>query len=307
MPKSVSQRIRPALRRRLQPGQVSELTVVNADGSGREVIYEVGELIEAPNWSVDGQWLIFNADGRLFKISPDGQQGPYRINTAPVEDANNDHCLSPDGKLVFISSRDRHLYAAPIDGGAPRRVSPDQDPSRNYTYYLHGVSPDGKTLAYVGLERRPGGVITRICTIPADGGAITELTDGACPVDGPEFSPDGQWIYFNSEAAATQPGHAQIFRMHPDGAGLEQLTFDERVNWFPHCSPNGAKVAFISFPTGTRGHPADKDCVIRMMDPDGGNARDVDAFFGGQGTINVNSWSPDSRRFAYVTYPLSSD
>jgi len=124
------------------------------------------------------------------------------------------------------------------------------------------------------------------------------------PNDGPEYSPDGQWIYFNAERAATIPGHAQCFRMRPDGSGIEQLTFDDRVNWFPHVSPDGRSVVFISYPAGTTGHPPNKDVILRLMRPDGGGQRDLVAFFGGQGTINVNSWAPDSRRFAYVAYPV---
>jgi TolB protein len=301
-PVQQSQRIPIAMRRRLGNSQLSELVVIDADGGNRQVIYEVAELIEAPNWTPDGKWLIFNADGRLFRISPDGRDGPHRIDTAPVEDANNDHCLSPDGKLIYISSRDRHIYVVPIEGGAPKRVTPDQPPERQYQYYLHGVSPDGATLAYVGYARGPG--VTQVCTLPAAGGPITELTDGGCKVDGPEYSPDGAWIYFNSEAAAKRPGHMQIFRIRPDGSGQEQLTDDERVNWFPHVSPDGSMVAYLSYPEGTLGHPADKDVLIRIMAPDGGDERQIDAFFGGQGTINVNSWSPDSRRLAYVAYPV---
>jgi Tol biopolymer transport system component len=298
---------RPAIdrRRHLLAGQVSELTVINADGTGRQVIFEAGELIEAPNWTPDGKWLVFNADGRLYKISPDGKEGPIRINTAPIEDLNNDHVLSPDGKTAYLSSRDRHLYAVPLEGGTPKRVSPAQAHQRQYIYYLHGVSPDGETLAYVGYEKSAEGqVVTTICTMPAAGGPIRELTDAKCFVDGPEFSTDGKWIYFNSEAAATQPGHAQLFRMRPDGSGMEQMTHDERVNWFPHFSPDGSMVAYISFPAGTIGHPADKHVFIRIMDPEGRNKRDIDGFMGGQGTINVNSWAPDSKRLAYVTYPV---
>src|SRR5690606_14554876 len=144
--------------------------VIDPDGGNRQVIYEVAELIEAPNWTPDGKWLIFNADGRLFRISPDGRDGPCRINTAPVENVNNDHCLSPDGRLIYISSRDGHIHVVPIEGGEPRRVTEDQAPEREYIYYLHGVSPDGATLAYVGYER--GRAVTRICTVADSGGAI---------------------------------------------------------------------------------------------------------------------------------------
>lgn len=293
--------------RRLLPRQISELVVFDIATSTARVIYETGELIEAPNWSPDGKWLIYNGDGRLFRISPDGLDGPHRINTAPVENLNNDHVVSPDGRSFFVSANDGHLYQVPFEGGVPRRVSNEHEASRGFKYYLHGISPDGATLAYIGLERREGGgIFTRVCTIPSAGGDDVFLTDGACPVDGSEFSPDGKWIYFNSEAAATQRGHAQAFRMRPDGSELEQLTHDERVNWFPHPAPNGRDLVYLSYPVGTTGHPADKDVILRLMPAEGGRARDLDAFNGGQGTINVNSWAPNSSAFAYVRYPVAA-
>jgi Tol biopolymer transport system component len=295
--------MRPTEARRLLPSQTCELVVAGRDG-GLTTIYETSELIEAPNWTPDGQWLIYNADGRLFRISPDGSDGPHRINTAPIENLNNDHVISPDGQTLFVSANDGHLYRCPIAGGVPVKLSNPRDPALRFRYYLHGISPDGQTLAYVGYARPADHNVTRIFTIPAAGGADTVLTDGSCPVDGPEYSADGAWIYYNSEAAAAVPGHAQIFRMRPDGTGVEQLTHDARVNWFPHAAPDGLIFAYISFPTGTLGHPADKDVIIRTMAPDGSGVRDIDRFNGGQGTINVTSWSPDSQHFAYVRYPI---
>jgi Tol biopolymer transport system component len=296
--------MRPTEVRRLIPNQICELVVADRDGGTPFVIYDTSELIEAPNWTPDGRWLVYNADGRLFRISPDGLDGPHRIDTAPIENLNNDHVISPDGETVFISANDGHLYRCPIAGGVPTKVSNDQDPSRHFKYYLHGISPDGETLAYVGLEWLADKYITRICTIPANGGSDIVLTDGSCPVDGPEYSVDGTWIYFNSEAAASQTGHAQIFRMRLDGSGQQQLTHDSRVNWFPHAAPDGTIFVYISFPEGTLGHPADKQVIIRTMASDGSDIRDIDSFNGGQGTINVTSWAPDSQRFAYVRYPI---
>lgn len=286
--------------RRLAPGRICELAIYDLAASRVLVVYDSGDLIEAPNWSPDGKWLLFNGDGRLWRISPDGADGPHRVTSAPVENFNNDHVISPDGQAIFASANDGQLYRLPFAGGAPARVSNAHEPERNFRHYLHGISPDGATLAYVGVERAEGGVMARICTLPAAGGADAFLTDGTCPVDGPEFSPDGRWILFNSEAA----GHAQVFRMRRDGIGQEALTSDARVNWFPHPSPDGARIAYLSYPEGTKGHPADRQVILRLMNPDGSGTRDLDAFNGGQGTINVNSWSPDSRALAYVRYPL---
>ena len=290
--------------RRLLPRQFCELVVLDVASGKTTVIYDTQDLIEAPNWTLDGKWLIYNADGRLFRISPDGTDGPHRINTAPVENLNNDHVLAPDGKTVFISANDGQLYVVPLTGGIPKKISNTQDPARKYRHYLHGISPDGKTLTYVAYEARGAGHMMRLAVIPAAGGTETYLTDGACPVDGPEYSPDGKWLYYNGEAAARRPGHAQIFRMRPDGSGVEQLTHDDRVNWFPHLSPDAAKLAYLSFPPGTIGHPADRQVILRLAAPDGSRVRDLDAFNGGQGTINVGSWAPGSDRLAYVRYPL---
>ena len=290
----------PRRGRSLAAGQRSDLTVIDLAGKA-DVIFSTSEVIEAPNWSADGQWLVFNAGGRLYRIAATGDQ-PEQIDTGSLADLNNDHVLSPDGTTIYVSSDDGLLYAVPFAGGTPRRVS-NTHPTP-FHYYLHGISPDGATLSYVAIEQRNGERQVNVFTIPSAGGPDLRLTDLSVPNDGPEYSPDGRWIYFNSELAASRPGHAQIFRMSAaDGSGLEQLTFDSYVNWFPHLSPDGSVVALLSYPQGTTGHPADKDVLLRLMTPEGGELRTLASFFGGQGTINVNSWAPDSQRLAYVAYP----
>lgn len=287
--------------RALLPDQRSELRTIGIDGTDEQILLISDQVIEAPNWTPDGKWLIFNAGGELWRLPADGSAEPELIDTGAVRRLNNDHVLSPDGRTIYMSNNDGHLYAVPIAGGQPRKVSNDHEGF--FRYYLHGISPDGEKLSYVAIEGEEPRRIN-IFTIPAAGGPDTRLSDIDKPNDGPEFSPDGQWIYFNSERAATRPGHAQIFRIRPDGTGIEQLTYDERVNWFPHPSPDGQWVVYLSYPEGTLGHPPDKDVILRRMRPDGGETADIVAFFGGQGTINVNSWSPESRRFAFVAYPL---
>jgi Tol biopolymer transport system component len=296
--------------RALAPGQRARLLVADIEGGEPRLVHETtGSALEAPNWSPDGHWLVYNHDGLLLRIPADASYGdgsvPEVIDTGGITDANNDHVISPDGRTLYISAGDGHIHAVPFDGGPARRVTNEQTPGP-FHHFLHGVSPDGRTLAYVGVEPWNGDDwgYRNIFTLPSDGGPDTRLTDTPAPADGPEFSPDGDWIHFNSEHGATIPGHAQLFRMRPDGSELTRLTSDERVNWFPHLSPDGRHVLYISFPPGTEGHPADRDVILRLTGPDGGGHRDVLAFSGGQGSLNVNSWAPDSRRFAYVDYPV---
>jgi TolB protein len=289
--------------RTLRPGQRAELFVIEVGTGERQLVLSSTELLfEAPNWSAGGDWLIINGDGRLFRIPVAGGTELEEIDLGGVPAINNDHVLSPDGLTVYVSAEDGHLYAVPLAGGAPRRVSNDR--GQRFHHYLHGISPDGSTLAYIGLEALPDGRrTTNVWTIPASGGVDNQVTDDEYADDGSEYSADGKWIYFNSERASSVPGHAQLFRI--SGGTLEQLTHDERVNWFPHQAPDGSAVAYVSFPPGTLGHPADvEDVRLRLLDADG-RIRELVTLFGGQGTMNVPSWSPDSTRFAYVAYPLS--
>lgn len=295
---------RAASRKNLQPGQLSRLVTMHRSGAHRRTVLETNLLIEAPNWTPDGVWLIVNEGGLLYRIRSDGS-GPLEwIETGDITNCNNDHILSFDGADIYFSAAG-HLYQVPISGGKPRRISNAHEPSESYRYFLHGISPDGTQLAYVAVE--PLGEdkmgLRYVALIPTAGGGEVALTDRHVAADGPEYSPDGRWIYFNSELAAARPGQAQIFRMRPDGSEVTQLTFDERVNWFPHLSPDGAWMLYLSYAPGTLRHPADVDVLIRLAPADGGQAHDVTAVFGGQGTLNVNSWSPDSEYFAFVEYP----
>lgn len=277
---------------------VSQLATIGVDGSDKHIIYETKDRIEAPNWSPDGKWLVFNEKGHLLRIPADGSAQPEIIPTGSVTNINNDHVLSPDGKTIYLSAGGS-LYAVPFEGGQPRRISNERPPRSKLTCYLHGVSPDEKTVVYVGVDARGG---ANLYAIPTAGGLDLRLTDRPALDDGPEYSSDGKWIYFNSEANINVPGHAQCYRMKPDGSGIQQLTRDERVNWFPHISPDLNWIVYLSFPPGTLKHPPNKAVILRRMKPDGSQQADIISFNGGQGTINVNSWSPDSKHFAFVMY-----
>lgn len=292
--------------RQLREGQRADLYVIDVASRRATLRFSSAELLfEAPNWTPDGLGLVINGDGALFRLPVDpaaGEAGLEPIDLGGIAPINNDHVLSPDGGTAYVSSDDGHIYAIPMAGGVPRRVTNDN--GTGFHHYLHGVSPDGETLAYIGLRIDEGGLTTNVYTIPAAGGADAQVTDDAFADDGAEFSPDGKWIYFNSERGSTAKGHAQLFRIPVAGGDPEQLTNDERVNWFPHVSPDGRSIAYVSFPSGAEGHPADLDVIVRLRD-EHGETHDLAAVFGGQGTMNVPSWDPSGERIAIVAYPIA--
>ena len=277
----------------------SILEICDITTGERTTVKEFPYLIEAPNWTSDGQWLIYNSGGKLYKLSPDQPGEPEQIETAYAVRCNNDHVLSADGQQIAISHGTKEdgqsrIYTLPITGGTPRLVTP-MAPS-----YLHGWSPDGKQLAYCAARKGNFDVYV----IPAEGGEEQRLTTAEGLDDGPEYAPDGKHIWFIS----VRSGLMQVWRMKADGSEQTQMTFDEtRNSWFPHVSPDGQQVVFITYYKGDLEpgqHLANKNVELRIMPATGGESRLLVKLFGGQGTINVNSWAPDSRRFAFVSYRL---
>ena len=284
-----------------QVNKVTSILEISDLNGKRTVVKEFPYHIEAPNWTPDGKWLIFNSSGKLYKVSPDSPGEPIQINTGFATNCNNDHVLSFDGKMIAISHGTKEdgqsrIYTLPIEGSSTPRLITPMAPS-----YLHGISPDNKYLAY--CADRKGNYDVYI--IPFEGGNEIRLTTAEGLDDGPEYSPDGKYIWFNS----VRSGLMQIWRMKADGSEQTQMTFDETRNaWFPHISPDGKQVVFITYSKGDVNpgdHPANKNVELRLMPAAGGEAKTLVKLFGGQGTFNVNSWAPDSKRFAFVSYKLS--
>ena len=269
----------------------SSLRIYDLASGKTTTIHETDRLIEAPNWTPGGGALIVNGDGLLYRV-PLAAPALHRIDTGDLNQLNNDHGLSPDGTRLAISDKTRtgtsEIYTLPVSGGLPEPLGAP------LPAYWHGWSPDGATLAYAG--KRDG--VFQICTMPANGGDETILTQGFDHCDGPDFTPDGRWIWFNGE----RDGAVDLWRVPVSGGTPERMTDDAQVNWFPHPSPDGAHVLYVAFPSGTEGHPRDRDVELRLLPAEGGAPRTLLALFGGQGTINVPCWAPDSRRFAFVSY-----
>ena len=277
----------------VQENVISELVLLNVRTGEEKTIIRQNRHFEAPNWSREGDFLLINSGGQLEKIDLNGESLGL-IQEEVISTVNNDHGLSFDGKTLVFSKNEKGLgsriYIVPFEGGTPKLITP------NYPSYWHGISPDGNYLAY--WAQREGK--WDIYRVPIHGGEEVRLTTEEGLDDGPEYSYDGQWIYFNSH----RTGRMHLFRMKADGSEQEQLTFDEFDNWFPHPSPDNKSLVYISYLEDQKGsHPFGKDVKLRIFDLTTRQSRDLTpVFFGGQGTINVHSWSPEGEWIAFVRY-----
>ncbi len=276
----------------------SSLQTIAIDNKSRfgNVILSRAEKMEAPIWSSDGKAIVFNRDGRLWTV-PANQVGggdPSAIDIGNAADCNGSHGFSPDGKWLAITCTTpdypgRRVYIVPSSGGAPRKLT---EPNS----YFHSWSPDGKTILFA----RPDHGSINIFAIPTEGGEETALTTGTAVSDDPDYSADGQYVYFNSDRA----GGMEIFRMRPDGSHVEQMTFDEKRNWTAHPSPDGKSVLILSYEKDVTTHAANKDVTLRILDASTGKIRDLVQIVGGSGSDNVNNWAPDGAHFAFVSYQM---
>jgi len=254
-------------------------------------VLQTETLIEAPNWTPDGKTLIVNGQGMLFRVSLD-DPGLERIDTGPADSLNNDHGVSPDGQTLVISDASAHgdscIYTLPIGGGDPQQIT------KNVPSWWHGWSPDGKTLAYAARRESVMGIYT----IAVSGGTETCLNQDLEHCDGPDYTPDGAWIWFNGARA----GAMDLWRMRPDGNELQRMTDEPTQNWFPHPSPDGRQVLYLAYESGVFGHPRNHSVKLRLMPSGGGPSRPICELYGGQGSLNVPCWHPDGSLFAFVAY-----
>ena len=272
----------------------SELAIFDLAARKMEIVLSREGIIEAPNWTPDGSALLVNSEGRLFRVPLDRSPCMIPLESGFARRVNNDHGISPDGETIFLSDSTElgasAIYRMSSRGGRPTPIV------THTPAYWHGVSPDGGTIAYVA-QRGDGRF--EICSCPSTGGRETRLTTGFDHCDGPDYTPDGDWLWFNGEIQ----GAVQLWRMRPNGDQLEQMTDDERVNWFPHPSPDGRHILYLAYENGVQGHPANHPVQLRLMPVSGGAPETLLSLTGGQGTINVPCWSPSARWFAFVQFP----
>jgi len=274
----------------------SHIEVMDVQSGLRKILYSAPNSLQAPNWTRDGKNLIYNSEGLLYKY--DLSTGSVsKLNTGIANQNNNDHVISFDGKQIALSNhvgekRISTLFILPINGSDKPIQITSADSGHSY---LHSWSTDGKKLIFTGQRKNQ----YDIWAVDIGSKKETQLTNTPTLDDSPEFSPDGKWIYFNS----VRTGTMKLWRMKPDGNNQEQVTFDEYNDWFPHFSPDGKWIVFLSFPkeTNPTDHPWYQKIYLRLMPASGGIPKNIAYVYGGQGTINVPSWSPDSKRIAFVS------
>ena len=260
----------------------------------RRILHSAPNSLQAPNWTTDGKYLIYNSEGLLYTFNLD-TKAISKLNTGEINDNNNDHVLSFDGKMLGISNHlgsKSTIYILPVSGSDKPIQMTDEASGPSY---LHGWSPDKKRLIFTGQRNNEW----NIYSVDVETKKETALTGDATLDDGPEFTPDGKYIYFNS----VRTGTMKLWRMKTDGSDQEQVTFDEFNDWFPHLSPDGKWIVFVSFPKeiDPTTHPFYQKVYLRLMPASGGVPRNIGYVFGGQGSINVPSWSPDSKKIAFVS------
>ncbi|MDR2963742.1 MAG: transporter [Bacteroidales bacterium] len=278
----------------------SYIEIIDIHSKKREIFHTDSEIVEAPNW-YKNEFLLVNSGGLLYKIFfADGRK--EQVNTGTAIRCNNDHGITWDGREIIISSHDSHnstplawqtskIYMLPIEGGEPRLVT-----TANGSFW-HGISPDDTTLIYTALRNEQWDIYA----ISRNGGAETQLTNSPVQDDGSEFSPCGTYIYYNSYKS----GFMEIWRMRADGSEQTQITHDATYsNWFPHLSPDGSNMVYICYlEDQQQAHPFGKRVCLKLMDTNTGEITQLtDEFYGGQGTLNVNSWSPCATKLAFVRY-----
>jgi TolB protein len=287
--------------RQLRPHQVTQVWIADVETRSAHLAYTTDStLLEAPNWAPDGEALLLNGAGMMWRLTVGSHVTLTRVPFDGIPPVNNDHLIDGARGVMYLSANDGHLYSAPLGGGTAVRIT--HNPGRYH--FLHGISPDGTTLAFVEIPAGDFAAPGRLALIASTGGRPRYPVAGARHFDGPEYSPDGAWLYLNTDEF-TGVGHAQLARVPAEGGILERLVESPTVDWFPHLSPDGEYASYLCFPAGTRGHPADLDVEVRLVrTSDWTSVLGRFRLFGGQGTINVNSWSPDSGRFAFVAYPI---
>jgi len=270
----------------------STLETIHIDSKDRKVIYTTSNFIEGAFWSGDGERIFFSSKGQLYTI-PKGGGNPEWFDTG-LKNLGSSNGFSPDKKQLavsnYIGEHQSKIYLVPAEGGGPKLLT------QNASSWWHSWSPDGVTILFSGMRSTN----LDVYSIPAQGGNETRLTTQQGIDDGPEFSPDSKYIYFNSD----QSGLSQIWRMKPDGSSQEQITSDAYNNWFPHISPDGKWIVFLSYEKNVKGHPANQDVMLRLIPTAGGEIQVLAKLFGGQGTFDVNSWAPDSKNLAFMSFRL---
>jgi Tol biopolymer transport system component len=280
-----------------QPRLYSTLETVTVASTDARAVYVTPARIEAPSWTLDGASLLFSKDGQIERVGSAGGQ-PQAIDTQSSKRCDSHHAISPDGQSLAFGDDSQQpgktaIYVVPVGGGTPRRVTP-RTPSWGPTW-----SADGKTLAFTAIRDGQVGIYS----IPASGGEETPLITGPGRNEAPEFSPDGAYIYFNS----SRSGSRQVWRMKLGSSAQEQVTSDEYNNLYPHASPDGKRIVFLSYDKNVD-VPQDQAVLLRTLTVGDGQSAGKPAFLasinGGLGSIDAPSWSPDSKRLAFVSYQM---
>ena len=237
--------------------------LVGRDGEGdRRIGADALEEQGLPDWFPDGQRIVLTTRGGptepLYVYDLDSE------TTTPLFDCS-DPCLgedepavSPDGtKVAFIRylgpfvddvPSDCGLWIGDVASGEVEQLTsnPGCDPRETSPRW----SPDGTQLTYWLEQYSDAGEVTAtaVFVMSADGTGVRQLTDWSINAGDPDWSPDGEWIVYSTHPLRNYPsGVSNLFRMHPDGSGVEPLTdYPDGLTRAsqPRYSPDGTEILF---------------------------------------------------------------
>jgi len=288
-------------------------------------------------FSPNARMIASASSDKTIKVWDAGNGLPLRSLTGDAE-AVSSVAFSPNGKWLASGSFDRTIFIwDATTGRSIRGLRFDQTYSWEVppSVWSIAISPDSARIVSGSADsairiwdettgdllhviKGHSDVVTSVAYLPngktivsgskdgtvrlwdADSGQLLRtLTEHSGQIRAVAVSPDGKTIFFISDRS----GKMQLWRMGANGSGQTQMTFDDHNNWFPHVSPDGKTILFISFPPDipANDHPFYRRVYLRRMAAGGGTPTVVAYLYGGQGSINVNSWSPDNRMVAFVS------
>lgn len=242
-----------------QPGNMGRLYTIKSNGEDNRPIsdfYSVTSIESAPDWSPDGQRIVFdNRETRdIMSVNWDGSD---------LQNLTNDQLFdfspkwSPDGTQIVYSSQNPspfQIFVMDADGSNPRQIT--QFPSSSSI--LPKWSPDGRKIAFLKKDGRVG-PFYQAHIIDVDGGNLKLLYNKTVLPVAPAWSPDGTRLALVS--FENDVNNREIYVVQHSDTSFLRLTNNSDWDNNPRWTPDGGRIIFDS--------RRNDEWSIYWMNPDG--------------------------------------